>query len=111
MTLVPRNSSLTDCSFVETDSLAIFRKARALLHEGKILAVRGLGGFLLACDATNDSAVAELRKRKCRPDKPFALMMRDVEVIKMFCQVSPNDEVALRPSRRSIVIMSRLTGG
>ncbi len=110
VTLVPRNSSLTDCSFADTDSLAIFRKARALLHEGKILAVKGLGGFLLACDATNDSAVAELRKRKRRPDKPFALMMRDIEAINMFCGMSLNDEAALRHSRRSIVIMSQLTG-
>jgi hydrogenase maturation protein HypF len=109
--LVPRNSSLADCSFTDTDSLAIFRKARALLHEGKILAVKGLGGFLLACDATNDPAVAELRKRKRRPDKPFALMARDVDATKMLCQVSPSDEVVLRHSRRPIVVMPRLREG
>jgi hydrogenase maturation protein HypF len=108
--LVPRSSSLADCSFTDANSLATFRMARALLHEGKILAVKGLGGFLFACDATDDAAVAELRKRKRRPEKPFALMVRDIDATKMLCGVSPADEVALRHPRRPIVVMSRLAG-
>jgi hydrogenase maturation protein HypF len=109
LALVPRGSSVAECSFADTDALPVIRKARMLLREGKILAVKGLGGFLLACDARNDAAVAELRKRKRRPDKPFALMARDVKAIKTLCEVSAEDEAALVHLRRPIVVLPRLT--
>jgi hydrogenase maturation protein HypF len=106
--LVPRGTALPDCKFKSSQSLPSIRKARALLREGKILAIKGLGGFLLACDATNHAAVAELRKRKHRPAKPFALMMRDIASVKKFCEVSPADEIALLHLRRPIVVLPRL---
>ena len=106
--LVPRGASLPDCSFTDRDSLTTIRKARALLRAGKILAVKGLGGFLLACDAGNDTAVAELRRRKRRPDKPFALMARDVATARTICNVSAEDEAALISVRRPIVVLPRL---
>ncbi len=108
LALVPRGSSLAEVSFADTDSLRIIRQARALLHDGEILAVKGLGGFLLACDARNDAAVAELRRRKRRPDKPFALMARDLAAVKALCKVSVDDEAALLHPRRPIVVLPRL---
>ena len=108
--LVARGTSLADCSFTDRDSLTMIREARALLRAGKILAVKGLGGFLLACDASNDAAVAELRRRKHRPDKPFALMARDVASVRTICDVSAEDEAALVNVRRPIVVLPRLAG-
>jgi hydrogenase maturation protein HypF len=101
----------SDVSFPDRDSLTIIRQTRALLREGKIVAVKGLGGFLLACDATNDAAVAELRRRKRRPHKPFALMVRDLASVKKLCRLTPEDEAALLHPRRPIVILPRLAGG
>jgi hydrogenase maturation protein HypF len=106
--LVPSGASPADCSFADKDSLPAIRKARQLLRQGKIVAVRGLGGFLLACDASNEAAVAELRRRKRRPLKPFALMVRDMPGIRSICAVSAADEATLQHSRRPIVILPRL---
>jgi hydrogenase maturation protein HypF len=107
--LVESGASSADCSFAEKDSLPAIRMARQLLREGKIVAVKGLGGFLLACDAENEAAVAELRRRKRRPAKPFALMVRDLQGVKSVCGVSREDDAALRHSRRPIVVMPRLS--
>jgi hydrogenase maturation protein HypF len=98
---------LGNCWFQDDDSLAIVRQARGLLAEGKILAVKGLGGFLLACDATNEAVVSELRRRKRRPHKPFALMVRDLAAARRLCEVSAEDEASLLSPRRPIVILPR----
>jgi hydrogenase maturation protein HypF len=100
-------SGATASDFQDRDSLGIVRRARRLLAEGKIVAVKGLGGFLLACDATNESAVAELRRRKRRPHKPFALMVRDLASARRLCEVSTPDEASLLSPRRPIVILPR----
>jgi hydrogenase maturation protein HypF len=100
-------ASLAAADFHDRDSLAIVRQARGLLAEGKILAVKGLGGFLLACDATNEAAVSELRSRKRRPHKPFALMVRDLAAARRLCAVSTEDETSLLSPRRPIVILPR----
>ncbi len=78
-----------------------------LLLKGNIVAIKGLGGFHLACDATNALAVEHLRKRKYREDKPFALMASSVDVIKKFCSVSQLEEDLLHSSRRPIVLLDR----
>jgi hydrogenase maturation protein HypF len=79
--------------------------ARQLLKEGKILAIKGLGGFLLACDATNDSAVRTLRLRKNRPSKPFAIMVPTVDEAKNHCYVLPEEEKLLTSPQSPIVLM------
>jgi hydrogenase maturation protein HypF len=100
-------ASLGKCWFQDKDSLSTIQQTRSLLREGKILAVKGLGGFLLACDACNEHAVAELRERKRRPHKPFALMVRDLEAARKLCELSPQDEASLVSVRRPIVILPR----
>ena len=90
----------------ESSAMSV-QKARQLLREGNIIAVKGLGGFLLACDAQNNVAVQNLRLRKRRSDKPFALMARDIESIKRFCFVSDDDRQALLSAGRPIVILPR----
>ena len=82
-------------------------QARQLLTSGSILAIKGLGGFHLACDATNAEAVAELRHRKLRVDKPFALMMPDIETIEQYCYVSQAERELLTSRQRSIVLLFR----
>jgi hydrogenase maturation protein HypF len=103
--------SFKDVSFADRDSLAIIRETRGLLRLGKIVAVKGLGGFLLACDASNDRAVAELRRRKRRPHKPFALMVRDLDAARKLCRLTALDAAALLHPRRPIVVLPRLPGG
>jgi hydrogenase maturation protein HypF len=77
------------------------------LREGKILALRGLGGFQLAVDATNDAAVCELRRRKQREQKPLALMAPDLEHVRRFCFVSEDEENLLNDCTRPIVLLRR----
>jgi hydrogenase maturation protein HypF len=84
---------------------AAILETQALLAEGKIIAIKGLGGFHLACDATNASAVDELRRRKLRVDKPFALMMPDVETVKRHCRLSPAEEELLASRERPILLL------
>ena len=81
--------------------------AQRLLAQGKILAIKGLGGFHLACDATNAAAVEELRRRKLRVDKPFALMMPDLETVRLHCIVSEAEQSLLESRERPIVILRR----
>ena len=84
--------------------------ARTWLKEGKILAIKGLGGYHLACDASNPKAVAELRNRKKRSDKPFALMAFDVSHIQHHCRVSTAENQLLVSRQHPIVILERLPG-
>ena len=79
--------------------------ASQLLKEGKIVAIKGLGGFLLACDATNDAAVKTLRQRKKRSSKPFAIMVTDIDEAKRHCYVSPKEEELLTSPQGPIVLM------
>ncbi|HBX70809.1 MAG TPA: carbamoyltransferase HypF, partial [Chloroflexi bacterium] len=82
-------------------------ETQQLLASGKILAIKGLGGFHLACDALNAAAVGELRRRKLRVDKPFALMMPDIETVEQFCHVSEAERELLLSRQRPIVLLER----
>ena len=79
--------------------------AGQFLREGKIVAVKGLGGFLLACDATNDAVVRALRHRKRRSSKPFAIMVATLDAAKSHCYISPQEEELLLSPQSPIVLM------
>jgi len=84
---------------------AAFARARALLLSGKILAIKGLGGFQLACDATNAEAVATLRERKRRPHKPFAIMVATLDDVRALCEVPEEAEKLLTSPQSPIVLL------
>jgi hydrogenase maturation protein HypF len=81
--------------------------ARRLLAQGAIISVKGLGGFHLACDATNRQAVATLRQRKNRVDKPFAVMSLDVDTVRRYCDVEEGEAQLLESPARPIVLLRR----
>jgi hydrogenase maturation protein HypF len=78
-----------------------------LLKQGAIVAVKGLGGFHIACDASNEEAVKKLRLKKRKSNKPFALMAPDIETIKIFCTVSKDEEDLLISNKRPIVLLKK----
>ncbi|NOZ25136.1 MAG: carbamoyltransferase HypF [Nitrospirae bacterium] len=78
-----------------------------VLKAGGIVAVKGLGGFHLACNAEDRDAVARLRERKHRPKKPFALMAPDLETIRRYCDVTEEDTLLLLSRRRPIVLLRK----
>ncbi len=84
-------------------------KAGELLWAGNILAVKGLGGFHLACDARQDAAVELLRRRKGRQDKPFAVMVRDLGVAEEICELTEADKNLLASPSNPIVLVRRRT--
>ena len=89
----------------EGDPAAPIRAAAELLQAGEILAVKGLGGFHLACDATDGDAVGRLKLRKRRPDKPLAVMFKDLDELRVHCRVSPEEEALLTSPEHPIVLL------
>ncbi len=83
-------------------------EAAKQLATGAILAIKGLGGYHLACDALNNESVQQLRQRKHREAKPFALMVPDIDTARKLCRVSDDDALLLKSHRRPIVLLSRL---
>jgi hydrogenase maturation protein HypF len=88
----------------------VFRHVGEVLRAGGIAAIKGLGGFHLACDALNEEAVQRLRGRKVREDKPFALMVTDEAMARELCQVSAEETALLESQQRPIVLMKKRAG-
>lgn len=86
---------------------AIIDRCVELLANGGIVAIKGLGGFHLACDASNEQAVAELRRRKRRSNKPLAVMVRDLADVERLCHVNDVERGLLTGSIRPIVLLRR----
>lgn len=87
-----------------SDGPEVIRKAALLLNQGKILAVKGLGGYHLACDARNPKAVAALRERKYRKERPFALMVKNLETARSMVELSVDAEKLMTGMARPIVL-------
>lgn len=83
----------------------VVREAARLLREGAVVALKGLGGFHLACDATSPAAVECLRKRKHRPHKPFAVMMASLDQVRLYCDVTPEEARLLTLPSSPIVLL------
>ncbi len=94
---------------VEIDEKDIIKKVASLIEEGKILAVKGIGGFHIVCDAANDEAVTKLREFKHRPTKPFAIMCRDMAQINSLAFVNEMEEKLLKSKEAPILILKKLT--
>ena len=78
-----------------------------LIQQGNIVAIKGLGGFHLACDGTNEEIVAKLRDLKKRPDKPLALMARDIEIIEQYCYINQTEKELLQSPAAPIVLLKQ----
>ena len=86
---------------------ALIERAAAELEAGRILAIKGLGGWHLSCDAENEDAVAMLRQRKHRPSKPLAIMVRDVDAACRLAHMDDAEEKLLSSSARPIVLLRK----
>ena len=90
---------------------AAITRTRQTIIAGGIVAIKGIGGFHLCCDATNDNAVRRLRKLKHRPIKPFAIMARDMAAVERECQVEDGQQEMLTGHQKPILLLKRkLTG-
>ncbi len=89
------------------ESDALIAHACERLKAGDVLAIKGLGGWHLACDACNEEAVEHLRTRKRRPSKPLAVMVRDVDMARTYAHVSDDEAALLESSARPIVLLER----
>jgi hydrogenase maturation protein HypF len=90
-----------------TSDDADLAKTKELLRRGRIVAIKGVGGYHLACDATSTESVARLRRRKHRPHKSLAVMFRDIAAVKELCAVNEAEEAELLSAARPIVLVAR----
>jgi hydrogenase maturation protein HypF len=97
--------TLADASGKEIQSPDVVDESIARLAAGQILAIKGIGGFHLSVDATNDAAVMRLRQRKHRYGKPLAVMVRDLSAVRRLCEVSDAEATMLATSMRPIVLL------
>ncbi|MCC8018125.1 MAG: Sua5/YciO/YrdC/YwlC family protein, partial [Lachnospiraceae bacterium] len=84
--------------------------ARRAIADGKIVAIKGIGGFHLCCDATNEAAVSRLRQLKHRPAKPFAVMMKNLSAVHRQCEVSEREEEVLDGHAKPIILLKKKPG-
>jgi hydrogenase maturation protein HypF len=94
-----------DSTGKDIDDADVFLFCGRIISKGKILAVKGIGGYHLACDALNEEAVRRLRQRKIRDDKPFAVMVKNYEAALKYCHISPFERNLLESKEAPIVLL------
>ena len=87
----------------------ILNQCSRLLHQGEVLAVKGMGGYFLCCDASNPEAVKLLRSRKKRDAKPFAVMFRDEDTLKQYCELTEDERLLIASWKRPVVLLRQHT--
>ncbi len=92
-------------NLVEENEQDIIQKVAQFISEGKIISIKNTNGYLLCCDATNKGVIKELRKRKKRPNKPFAVLYPSIEAIKNDFNITKNEKTALQSRVAPIVIL------
>ncbi len=92
-------------TIIEGDQEKIISRICELWNEGKIVAIKGIGGYLLTCDATNKNVINELRKRKHRPSKPFALMFPGIHLLQNEVQINEEEKIELQSAAAPIVLL------
>ncbi len=99
--------SLLDSQFKEIESENIIDKVVTLIKSGKIVAIKGVGGYHLVCDATNDETMKLLRERKQRASKPFAVMIKSINTIKEIAEVNAKEQELLTSNKKPIVLLKK----
>ena len=87
----------------------VVQETRQLIRAGNIVAIKGIGGYHLACDACNEMAVQALRERKFRADKPLAVMAGSLQIVRQLCHVSLSEEELLTSQARPVVLLAKIT--
>jgi len=98
---------LLDGRVKEVEAHNIIEKTKALLEKGYVVAIKGIGGFHLAADASKEKTILELRRRKGREEKPFACMVRDINKVKELCYLSIEEEHFLLSPQRPILLLKK----
>jgi len=106
MVLTDSNGEIIS-STEKSGSKEVLSRARLLILDAKIVAIKGIGGYHLACDATNEDAVKKLRSRKIRDDKPFALMVKDYNTALKYCEISKEEKELLESVEKPIVLLKK----
>lgn len=83
------------------------KETAKFLKKGEIIAIKGLGGFNLSCDAKNEKSIKLLRERKHKPSKPLAVMMKDIETVRKYCDLSEEEEKILLSNKRPIILLRK----
>jgi len=103
----PKLSLWLLCDNTEMQTQNIYKSLASMIEDAKIVAIKGIGGFHIVCDATNDEVIEKLRAYKNRPTKPFAIMCRDIEQVKSIAFVEEKEEELLTSKEAPIVILKK----